>query len=481
MGKEIADKMREAGKVQADPAIAAIQDLSESVATSFEVLERDQEKGREEAQATSTEIRQDVEKTRTEMAAGFKVHADKIDALDRRSVAVGYGSFRDVEGCCLAALGPEEKQDIAAVALMMPKNQRDREERPIFSNAASSTLVAHWLLASTLIQKRRFASKQEETALYERLERYEKAIHDAFRTEKAAALLTTTETLGGHWLPEPVAAELYRLVLDNSVIGQLATHVPMQTKTLDLPVEGSSALSVSWGSENTNITDSVPASNALNKVTLTASRLNGFAQSSMEELQDSAVSILSWVRDKLVELAGREIDLQALEGSGSPFTGIIGDAGVNEIVSGTNGDAVTYQFLVDTVFKARERASREAARFFASPEMMAKIVGLVDDNGMPVVQFGNVPNKFAASILGFPVEIHSVISAARTWGTGTTLSHLYFGPARSIVIGDRVGMAWDTSDAVGFQAYQLAMRLVMRLAIGIAVPKAWTRRLNLDV
>ena len=82
MKEKVADKMRDAGKVQADPALAAIQDLNESVATSFEVLEHDQEKIAKEAQERSSTIGKEVERTRTEMAAGFKVHADKIDALD---------------------------------------------------------------------------------------------------------------------------------------------------------------------------------------------------------------------------------------------------------------------------------------------------------------------------------------------------------------------------------------------------------------
>lgn len=476
------DKIREAGKVQSDPALAAIQQLGDSVATSFEVIEAEQKKQAKSLSEQLAVTDQKAEQIKTEMLAGFKVQGERINTLDRRAMALGIGTARDVEGCCLAALGPEERKDIAIVAAgMRPGTKRNDPDMPLFSSEIGSTLVAHWLKASTLIQKRRFNSQKEEAALYEAMERYEKAICEAFRIERAAALVTTTDTLGGHWLPDPVAAEIYRMVLDNSVIGRLASHVPMGTKILELPVEGSSALSVSWGTENTNITDSVPASNALNKVVLTASRLNGYALSSLETLQDSAVSILTWVRDKLTELAGREIDQEALEGAGAPFTGVSGAVGVNEISSGTNGDAVTYQTLVDTVFKARERASREGARFFCAPEMMAKIIGLVDSQGMPIVQFGNVPNQFAGSILGFPIEIHSVISAARTWGTGTTLSHLYFGPPRSIVIGDRVGMAWDTSDSVGFQAYQLAMRLVMRLAITVAVPAAWTRRLNLDV
>jgi HK97 family phage major capsid protein len=255
----------------------------------------------------------------------------------------------------------------------------------------------------------------------------------------------------------------------------------MTTKTLDLPVEGSSSLTVTWGAENTNITDSVPGSNAINKVTLTANRLNGFAASSMEEIQDSPVSILSWIQTKLTEMSGRELDrvvLEGLVGVAPLFAGLGTASGVNAFTTGANGDALTYLMLVQQVFKARERASRENARWFVSPEAMAQIVGLSDSTGQPVVQFGNVPNRISASILGYPVEVHSVIKADRTYGTGTTLSHIYFGPPSQIVIGDRMGMAWDVSDQVGFQAAQIAMRLITRIGIGIAVPGAFSRHEN---
>ena len=475
------DKIRDAGEVQSDHSLKAIQDLGDSIASSFEVLESE---GKKQSTATDEQIKtvtDSVEEVKTEMHAGFKVQGDRINTMDRRAMAI-YGSGRDVESCCLAALGPEERKDISIIGKTIPSSKRNNTNFALLSNDVGSTLVAHWLWASLKLQKRKYGSKQEETALFEQMDRYEKALMEAFHYEKAAAFTTGSDTLGGHWMPDPVAAEMYRLILDNSVVGPLARHVPMTTKTLDLPIEGSSALTVGWGTENSDVGDSVPSSNALDKVVLTANRLEGFAASSWEAIQDSPVSILLWVRDKLTELMGREIDQEALEGVGSPFTGIVGATGVNQIASATNGDLITYAKVVDTVFKAAERATREDSRFFISPGLAGKLIGLVDSQGMPIVQFGNVPGAFARTILGFPLEIHSVVSSARTWGTGTTLSHLYFGPPSAIVIGDRVGMAWDTTDVAGdaFRKYQLHMRLITRLAIATAVPKAWTRTLNLQ-
>jgi len=52
---------------------------------------------------------------------------------------------------------------------------------------------------------------------------------------------------------------------------------------------------------------------------------------------------------------------------------------------------------------------------------------------------------------------------------------------QTIAIGQRTGLAWDVSDQVLFRAYGLAMRLIFRVAVGLGLPGAWTRRLNFDV
>jgi HK97 family phage major capsid protein len=246
-----------------------------------------------------------------------------------------------------------------------------------------------------------------------------------------------------------------------------------------LPVEGSSALTAAFGTEGADITDSVPASNALNKVTLTAERLAGYAESSLEAVQDSAASILDFVLTVLTEKSGREIDKQVLEGTGSPFTGLSGNSSVNELATAANGDAISYAILSEMVYKARERASRDNAHFFVAPEIMQKITGLVDSTGQPIFRFGSVPQAIPSTLLGFPVEVHSVIKADRTYGTGTGHSNLYFGPPSAVVVGNRVPMSWDTArEGALFKSYGIAMRLVMRVGAAIAVPKAFTRKIQ---
>lgn len=487
---DAAAKMREAGKVQSDPALTAIQELGDTVATSFELQEKELKTARNEAQGLFKDVKSELEQVKTEIAAGFKVHSDKIHALDRRSIAVG-GSFRDVAGNCLAAIDTEDRRFIPQIAMFLQREVAGRREYfPILSTPEGRTLTALFLWDSFKLQRRLFRSQSEEASLWAKLDRYKKALVDSFGGETAAMLVTGTTDLGGHWLPDPVANELYRLITDNSIISPLATHVPMTTKTLDLPTEGSSALTVSWGTEGaTNITDSVPANNATNKVTLTAARLNGWAESSIEEVQDSPISIMAWILQKLTEQAGREIDAQCLgEGATAQFTGLRTLSGVGEMSgSGANGVVFpTFQGFVDQVFKGRERATRQGAYWFVAPEAMGKIAGMrsdavsaADGAGLPLFQYAaGMPGDISGQILGFPAVVHSVVSASRTYGTGTGHSTIYFGPPSQFVIGDRMGMSWDVSDLPNFRQATIQMRLITRLAIGVAVPGAFARASN---
>ena len=487
MAKEIEDALKAAAKIQNDPVVPLIRDLGEAVEKSLALSEQEAAAHRKVVEDQLVDVRKLVETTRTEVAIGQKVHADRINTLDRRSVAMGISGPHDIEGLALAALGDEERRDIGIMSWTMSRDLRNRADLPLLSNPVSATLVAHWLHASFKIQRRRFTTQKEESALYERMEKYEKAFRDMFPHEMADALSTTGDSnvgLGGAWLPEPVATELYRLITDNSVLSSQATHVPMTTKQLDLPTEGSSSLTVDWGTENTDVTDSVPASAATAVVSLKAARLQGFAASSLEEMQDSAISILMWIQTKLTELAGRELDRVLLEGAvgTAPLVAGIHSASGVKVVAAThaNGTILTYGLLASQIFAARERSSRDGAKWMTSPEVMAKIVGMVDTTGQPVVQFGNVPNAFSASILGFPVEVHSVIKADRTYGTGTAISSLYFGPPKQFIIGDRMGMAWDVSDIPQFRKAQVNMRLITRVGLGIAVPGAFSRNTTLN-
>jgi HK97 family phage major capsid protein len=177
------------------------------------------------------------------------------------------------------------------------------------------------------------------------------------------------------------------------------------------------------------------------------------------------------------------------EGATAQFTGLRTLSGVGEMSgSGANGVVFpTFQGFVDQVFKGRERATRQGAYWFVSPEAMGKIAGMRSDSvtaadaaGLPLFQYAaGLPGDISGQILGFPAVVHSVVSASRTYGTGTGHSTIYFGPPSQFVIGDRMGMSWDVSDLPNFRQATIQMRLITRLAIGVAVPASFARASNI--
>lgn len=485
MPKDPKEEMRAVGRQADDPAISAVNELGDAFARSVENIETQIELIGQKSDRAGELLTKEFEKFKTEVDKGFSYQKDRLEAIDRRTHALAYIGPQGGTDKLLDGIHETERSFIAlAEKTFDPRVDKGRFKDPIFR--ASTAL---WFMHSTMGQSKNWATDRE--VHLKRCEAIEESMRAAFQLAKVdkAAFTTGTDGLGGHLVPDPVEAEMNRLILDNSVLRPAGVRVvPMMTKTLDLPKEGANGLSVSIEGENTQIADSIPASNAVAKVTLTAKRFNGRAIASIESVQDSAVSILGWVQENLTELIARKEDTEGLEGT-TNFTGLAADSDVNEIAAaGADGDAITYAKLVSVVFKARQKDSRAGARWFMAPEGMAKVVGLradavsaADGAGQPIFQFGNVPGEIRMFILGFPVELHSGILTNRTKGSGTGLTNIYFGPPRRIVFGDRTGMSWDVSDSAGtaFENYQLVMRLVKRTAIAVAVGKAFTRAIDL--
>jgi HK97 family phage major capsid protein len=465
------EEMKNAGDLHDNKIVDQIVELTDAFQHSTDVLGKDMKALETKVSKERSDLVGEVERFKTEAAAGMKVLEERITHLAKRQIAIG-PSLQDREAKMLAAIPDSDRKMVhLAEQQMDPARDKGRFASPEYKAAAML-----WFWKSAQVQCSRLGGNRR--GLQDELEKLEKAFAEVYGQEKAAFAEGAAGT-GGSWIPDPVAADVYRLIADNSVMSPLVTHIPMTSQFLDLPTEGTT-MTVTVGAENTAITDSVPAS-PVAKVLLTALRFNGYATASIESLQDSAASILTWVQQKLAELIGTELDRQLLEGTGgaSSFTGLSTDAGVNAIAAGTNGDAITYAKLASIPYFALQRASRQGAQWFLSPAAMGKVVGLVDSQGMPIFQFSNVPNAVASSILGYPAQVHSVILANRTKGTGTALTNIYFGPPKSIVLGDKMGMSWDVSEAPGFASASVAMRLLMRAGGAVAVPKAFTNAKDL--
>ena len=275
---------------------------------------------------------------------------------------------------------------------------------------------------------------------------------------------------GANVIATPVEADLNRLIRDNTVVRPLATHIVMTSLTHQLPLENANVTAYIVA-EGVTITDSI-ASTAFSQIALTAKQFAGLATLENALLEDNIIGIYDYLFTSIAEHIGILEDQGALDGTN--FTGIRTAASVNSLVTAgvTSGGNLAYPDLVGVVYKALQRTTRKGGYFFMHPTALKNVVGLVDTNGLPIFQYGNVPNAVPPRILGYPVEDTSAISLAQT--TKTTSTNIYFGPPSKIVFGDRVGMDFMIDPYSLMNAIRTRIRVTKRTAITVPVGTYFT-------
>jgi len=402
--------------------------------------------------------------------------SDKLARIEKRQQATGRLSIIETSDVILSAIDDADRR----VVRLMESTMQETRDKGQFANPIFKAGSALWFMYAMKLQlPGRFGQTRDADS--RKLDR----LIEAFGGDTTKNVLVEgTDALGGYTVPKPVEAELMRLIEDNSVMRPLVTKIPMDSKTLAIPKKGSS-ITATVVAENVTMTDSIPAL-PFAQLLLTAKKIAGVAVASIEDLQDSAIGLMGYIQTAIAEAIGQVEDREALDGE-STFIGLAGDTEVNEVVAaGADGDVINFAKLVSIVFKSRQRAGRIGARWYMAPEAMAKVTGLRSDSiqaadglGLPIFQWANVPGAIAPTLLGFPIEVVSTISIAQAKGNASTLTNIYFGPPNAIVFGDRQGMAWEVSNAPNWGKYLIDMRLVKRTGIGVAVPTAMTRAIDL--
>lgn len=281
----------------------------------------------------------------------------------------------------------------------------------------------------------------------------------------------------------PVESEILRQIKDNSFIRQVARVMPMVSKTHQVPSLDTDVVAF-FTAEAGTITDSMAATNWSQKA-LTAKKIAGLATLSNELLQDNIVGLPEFLFGAIAEQIGRLEDTEALEGTGTNFTGINAASGVNTIAAGTDGDNVSLNKIIASIFTALDADSRQNAAFFMSPLLAIKVFGLVDTNGQPIftlpiaaasINTGTtiMPQGSRGMLLNYPVFVHSGIKADRTKGSGTALSNLYFGNFKKALIGDLLGLSFFTDPYSLSSSDSVKIRVTKRTGFVVGVPKAFT-------
>lgn len=295
---------------------------------------------------------------------------------------------------------------------------------------------------------------------------------------------------GGFQVPEEFAAEVNRVVEDFGIVRKLSRKIPMISDTMNVP-RLSASVQVTFPGENTAGSESQPT---WENVQLLAKTAVGLTVSSNELLADANIDVVNLLVELFGEALASQEDLQGLRGTGSPFTGILNEAGVAEVVM-ANGNLLFADVEPDdlrdiatqikpwalsgagyvmhrTVWGEIQKKKASDGTYFIS--VATPVLGGVA--GPQGVNAG----LSVGTIWGYPVWLSEQMPATSD-GSQTSKTFLIFGNLTHLYFGDRQIITMAISDAatVGsnntFEQNQSALRMTERYALAVGLPAALAR------
>jgi len=290
---------------------------------------------------------------------------------------------------------------------------------------------------------------------------------------------------GGFLVPEEFAAEVNRVVEDFGLVAKLARKFPMLSDTLNVP-RLSSSVTVSYPGETNPGTESQPV---FESVTLLAKTMVGLTPMSNELLEDAGVSVVDMLTELFAEAIAGKLDEQGLTGTGTPFVGILGDAGVT-VYQPANGTGNSTFSGFATADNARlmiaqiKPWSLQGAAFIMHRAVWAIIqitkastggeyfVSAANPVLTPNNQAQGYPTAMAGTLWGYPVYLSDKMPST----TAVSTKFIIFGNLKHLYLGMRkemsVAISQDASIANVnlFETNQSAVRITSRNAIAVGLP-----------
>ena len=258
-----------------------------------------------------------------------------------------------------------------------------------------------------------------------------RAIQNKYSLKVPGGMHEGTDDDGGYLVPEPFSAEIWRIAEQASVALTEARMSPL-TRGYKLPVTSlSTGVSVAWTNEGTNFTQSNPK---LAKVVVNAEKLAGYTQFTNELLEDEEAGLPDLIATIYGEAMGAEIDNQAFNGSGSPFTGILKTAGVNLVTLGTGTSFASFKDTnLSSMISQIKESVLSGSKFYMHRTVFHYVRTLKDFLGQPIYwpAYGTEPG----TIYGYPYRIVEKMPAASSTTANTPF--MLFGNMKNYIVGTR--------------------------------------------
>ena len=324
----------------------------------------------------------------------------------------------------------------------------------------------------------KLGGKEEEVEKYEKIGRFYKAL-----IEKDVATLKvlsgSSGATGGYLVPTELMKEIVGLAREKSIVLPRARHIPMKSNTINIPARGT-APNVYWVDEGAQIT----LDTALNfgQKTLNAKKLAAIVAVTDELLADNIVDLVDYINAEVAEQFALEFDNQALTGTGSPITGILGDSNVNTVTMDTGNTKfsdMTADDLSDLI-DALQSVALPGASFILHRTILGHVRTLKDNNGNYIwaPPAGNQP----ATIWSYPYLLSDKMPALSDSDAGKAF--VIFGNLKYFFVGDKGEMRADvsteasvTSGGTLTSAYEYdwtLLRFIWRIGGIVGVPAAFS-------
>ena len=283
------------------------------------------------------------------------------------------------------------------------------------------------------------------------------------------ALSEGTDSAGGYLVPEEFSAKVIDIAGQYGYVRRFGTVVPMRRDTLTIP-KFSSKPAVQWVGEGGTIPAGQPS---FDQVQLTAKKAALIVPVTTELFEDSGVDVANLLSKLFGEAVAKAEDEQGFTGNGTVFTGILHADGVNTVTMDageTSFSDVSADDLINLIAAVPSSAA-DKGMFVMHRTILAKVKTLKDGNGSYLFD----PKD--RTIWGYPVITSDVMPALGDSAADTPfiifgdLSYLYLGDRKkiSVALADQATVGSDNL----FEKDMLALRVIERVAIAVAMPEAF--------
>lgn len=277
---------------------------------------------------------------------------------------------------------------------------------------------------------------------------------------------------GGNLVQTQLLYDNFIEVLRNMMVTPLlgARFLTGLTGNIDIPRQ-TAQTGTYWVAESGAMTEGEAT---FDKVSLRPKTIGALSKMSRLMLLQATPAIEMIAREDLLQVMARGIDISAISGSGASNqpTGIVNQSGVNSVVGGTNGAALTFDHIIALKYAIKVANAPQSALGFA---INSKSVGYLSTQKASTGQYlwdpqGGLMNNTPDTLKGSQYAESQQLRSTLTKGTSSGIcSEIVYGNWQELLIAE-----WGVTeilvnpyDSTGFANGDVLIRALQTLDIGV--------------